>query len=135
MIPQWHRGSDWAVAHARKFRDEVAERVKQGIGVAAPRGWVGGGALPEEPRDGLQALVVAHHEYRGLWRLLLDDRQQPRQQQPRQYRPRLLTQHRREPAFRIGRRFGRYENPSHGELGEFDEFCEFNEFDELGELE
>ncbi|HZV56582.1 MAG TPA: 2-hydroxyacyl-CoA dehydratase family protein, partial [Sphingobium sp.] len=23
MIPQWHRGSDWAVAHARAFRDEV----------------------------------------------------------------------------------------------------------------
>ena len=23
MIPQWHRGSDWAVAHARRFRDEV----------------------------------------------------------------------------------------------------------------
>ncbi len=24
MIPQWHRGSPWAVAHARRFRDEVA---------------------------------------------------------------------------------------------------------------
>src|SRR5690606_18541049 len=23
MIPQWHRGSDWAVEHARRFRDEV----------------------------------------------------------------------------------------------------------------
>ena len=28
MIPQWHRGSDWAVAHAKRFRDEVAERVE-----------------------------------------------------------------------------------------------------------
>ncbi|MCP5143637.1 MAG: 2-hydroxyacyl-CoA dehydratase [Gammaproteobacteria bacterium] len=47
MIPQWHRGSDWAVAHARKFRDEVAERVKQGIGVAANEKlrlmWIGAG--------------------------------------------------------------------------------------------
>ena len=30
MIPQWHRGSDWAVAHARRFRDEVRERVRGG---------------------------------------------------------------------------------------------------------
>ena len=33
MITQWHRGSDWAVAHARQFRDEVAERARSGIGV------------------------------------------------------------------------------------------------------
>ena len=33
MIPQWHRGSDWAVAHARRFRDEVAERIDSGAGV------------------------------------------------------------------------------------------------------
>ena len=32
MIPQWHRGSDWAVAHARRFRDEVRERVRAGQG-------------------------------------------------------------------------------------------------------
>ena len=31
MIPQWHRGSAWAVAHARRFRDEVAERVAKGV--------------------------------------------------------------------------------------------------------
>src|SRR5690606_27094558 len=30
MITQWHRGSDWAVAHARRFRDEVRERVRAG---------------------------------------------------------------------------------------------------------
>jgi len=30
MISQWHRGSDWAVAHARRFRDEVRERVRAG---------------------------------------------------------------------------------------------------------
>jgi hypothetical protein len=33
MIPQWHRGSDWAVAHAKRFRDEVAERVEAKVGV------------------------------------------------------------------------------------------------------
>lgn len=27
MIPQWHRGSDWAISHATAFRDEVAARV------------------------------------------------------------------------------------------------------------
>jgi hypothetical protein len=30
MIPQWHRGSDWALAHARRFRDEVRARVRAG---------------------------------------------------------------------------------------------------------
>jgi hypothetical protein len=47
MIPQWHRGSDWAVAHARRFRDEVAARVHAGIGVAARERtrlmWIGAG--------------------------------------------------------------------------------------------
>ncbi|WP_129793817.1 2-hydroxyacyl-CoA dehydratase subunit D [Sphingosinicella sp. CPCC 101087] len=47
MIPQWHRGSDWAVAHARRFRDEVAERVAAGLGVAANERlrlmWIGAG--------------------------------------------------------------------------------------------
>lgn len=47
MIPQWHRGSEWAVAHARKFRDEVADRVARGIGVASNERlrlmWIGAG--------------------------------------------------------------------------------------------
>jgi DNA-binding transcriptional MerR regulator len=47
MIPQWHRGSDWAVAHARKFRDEVTDRVARGIGVASNEKlrlmWIGAG--------------------------------------------------------------------------------------------
>ncbi|HMI94470.1 MAG TPA: 2-hydroxyacyl-CoA dehydratase family protein, partial [Polyangiales bacterium] len=47
MIPQWHRGSDWAVEHARRFRDEVKERVAQSIGVAANERlrlmWIGAG--------------------------------------------------------------------------------------------
>jgi hypothetical protein len=47
MIPQWHRGSDWAVAHARRFRDEVAERVRAGEGVGTQERlrlmWIGAG--------------------------------------------------------------------------------------------
>ena len=33
MMPQWHRGSDWALGHAAAFRDEVAGRI-------ARREWV-----------------------------------------------------------------------------------------------
>jgi benzoyl-CoA reductase/2-hydroxyglutaryl-CoA dehydratase subunit BcrC/BadD/HgdB len=47
MIPQWHRGSDWAVAHARQFRDEVRQRVDSGKGCATNERlrlmWVGAG--------------------------------------------------------------------------------------------
>lgn len=47
MIPQWHRGSDWAVAHAKRFRDEVAERVRTGQAVHADEKirlmWIGAG--------------------------------------------------------------------------------------------
>ncbi len=47
MIPQWHRGTDWAVAHARRFRDEVRARVEAGHGVASYERlrlmWIGAG--------------------------------------------------------------------------------------------
>ncbi|HEU4651754.1 MAG TPA: 2-hydroxyacyl-CoA dehydratase family protein, partial [Croceibacterium sp.] len=47
MIPQWHRGSDWAVAHAQKFRDEVQLRIAQGLGAASTERlrlmWIGAG--------------------------------------------------------------------------------------------
>lgn len=46
MIPQWHRGSDWAVAHAKTFRDEVALKVKQGAGSKNEKlrlMWIGAG--------------------------------------------------------------------------------------------
>jgi len=47
MIPQWHRGSDWAIGHARRFRDEVRARVESGQGVAANERirlmWIGAG--------------------------------------------------------------------------------------------
>jgi benzoyl-CoA reductase subunit B len=47
MATQWLRGTDWAVAHAGAFRDEVAGRVRQGI-AACPNErlrlmWVGAG--------------------------------------------------------------------------------------------
>lgn len=47
MIPQWHRGSDWAVAHAKRFRDEVMERIAGGQGSASNERirlmWIGAG--------------------------------------------------------------------------------------------
>ena len=47
MIPQWHRGSAWALNHARRFRDEVKARVDAGQAVAAKERyrlmWIGAG--------------------------------------------------------------------------------------------
>jgi benzoyl-CoA reductase subunit B len=47
MIPQWHRGSPWAVEHARRFRDEVAQRVADGVSISANERcrlmWIGAG--------------------------------------------------------------------------------------------
>lgn len=47
MATQWHRGSDWALGHARAFRDEVKARVDAGV-AACPQErrrlmWVGAG--------------------------------------------------------------------------------------------
>lgn len=47
MIPQWHRGSDWSINHAKTFRKEVAERIDQGSAVCDNEQirmmWVGAG--------------------------------------------------------------------------------------------
>jgi benzoyl-CoA reductase/2-hydroxyglutaryl-CoA dehydratase subunit BcrC/BadD/HgdB len=47
MIPQWHRGADWAVEHARMFRDEVKARVEAGAAVCPNERirlmWIGAG--------------------------------------------------------------------------------------------
>jgi benzoyl-CoA reductase subunit B len=47
MIPQWHRGSDWALAHACRFRDEVAARIREGVAVVPDERlrmmWIGAG--------------------------------------------------------------------------------------------
>ena len=47
MAAQWHRGSDWALGHAKRFRDEIKERVAAGT-AACPEEklrlmWVGAG--------------------------------------------------------------------------------------------
>jgi benzoyl-CoA reductase subunit B len=47
MIPQWHRGSPWAVAHGKRFRDEVAARVASGTAANSNERlrlmWIGAG--------------------------------------------------------------------------------------------
>jgi Benzoyl-CoA reductase/2-hydroxyglutaryl-CoA dehydratase subunit, BcrC/BadD/HgdB len=47
MIPQWHRGSEWALSHARRFRDELDERVRAGSAVVENERirmmWIGAG--------------------------------------------------------------------------------------------
>lgn len=47
MIPQWHRGDPWAVAHAHKFRDEVKARVDAGASLVENEKlrlmWIGAG--------------------------------------------------------------------------------------------
>ncbi|MEK8052738.1 2-hydroxyacyl-CoA dehydratase family protein [Ideonella sp. DXS22W] len=47
MATQWHRGSDWALNHARAFRDEVRARVDAGIAACPGERkrlmWVGAG--------------------------------------------------------------------------------------------
>jgi hypothetical protein len=47
MTAQWHRGGEWALAHARRFRDEVRARAEAGVAAAPGErvrlGWVGVG--------------------------------------------------------------------------------------------
>ncbi len=47
MNAQWHRGTEWAVSHARAFRDEVRHRVDKGIAACPGERlrlmWVGAG--------------------------------------------------------------------------------------------
>ncbi|MGB6945047.1 MAG: 2-hydroxyacyl-CoA dehydratase family protein [Bryobacteraceae bacterium] len=47
MAAQWLRGSEWAIAHARAFRDEVKQRVEAGIAACPSERlrlmWVGAG--------------------------------------------------------------------------------------------
>lgn len=47
MIPQWHRGSDWAVGHAARFRDAVGDRIAAGRAVVEDERvrmmWIGAG--------------------------------------------------------------------------------------------
>jgi benzoyl-CoA reductase subunit B len=47
MAAQWLRGSEWAISHARRFRDEVKVRVEQNIAACPGERirlmWVGAG--------------------------------------------------------------------------------------------
>jgi len=47
MIPQWHRGSNWAIEHAQRFHDEVSARVVAGTSVVENERirmmWIGAG--------------------------------------------------------------------------------------------
>jgi hypothetical protein len=47
MVPQWHRGTQWAVDAARRLHDDVAQRVDEGAAVAAHERrrlmWIGRG--------------------------------------------------------------------------------------------
>lgn len=47
MIPQWHRGSDWALEHVSNLRDEVAGRIRSGEAVCNDERirmmWIGAG--------------------------------------------------------------------------------------------
>jgi len=47
MIPQWHRGSQWGLEHARMFYEEVKERTDQGLAACGNERvrlmWIGAG--------------------------------------------------------------------------------------------
>ncbi|MAZ19304.1 MAG: 2-hydroxyglutaryl-CoA dehydratase [Ahrensia sp.] len=47
MIPQWHRGSDWALDHARKVREEIAKRIAGDVAIKRNEKvrmmWIGAG--------------------------------------------------------------------------------------------
>jgi benzoyl-CoA reductase subunit B len=70
MIPQWHRGSPWAVAHARRFRDEVAERIAAGSGGAERIRlmWIGAG-LWHDP--GFYSALEARYGAAFVWSMYM----------------------------------------------------------------
>lgn len=72
MIPQWHRGSQWALGHARRFRDEVAERVRAGVGVSDNERirlmWIGAG-LWHDP--GFYNALEARHGAVFVWSMYM----------------------------------------------------------------
>ena len=49
MVPQWHRGTQWAVDAATRLHDEIAERIDSGVAV--------------EPRERRRLMWIG----RGLW--------------------------------------------------------------------
>lgn len=72
MIPQWHRGSDWAVDHARSFRDEVKARVEGGLAVSTNERvrlmWIGAG-LWHDP--GFYSALEERHGAVFVWSMYM----------------------------------------------------------------
>lgn len=72
MIPQWHSGSEWAVAHARRFRDEVAQRVAAGAGIGAHERlrlmWIGVGLWHDQ---GFYSALEEQHGAVFVWSMYM----------------------------------------------------------------
>ena len=72
MATQWVRGSEWAIAHARAFRDEVKQRVDAGVaacpGERARLMWVGAGLWHD---TGFYTAFEASHRAVFVWSMYL----------------------------------------------------------------
>ena len=72
MATQWVRGSEWALGHARAFRDEVTQRVDAGIaacpGERARLMWIGAGLWHD---TGFYTAFEASHRAVFVWSMYL----------------------------------------------------------------
>ena len=72
MATQWVRGSEWALAHARAFRDEVQQRVNDGTaacpGERARLMWVGAGLWHD---TGFYTAFESSHRAVFVWSMYL----------------------------------------------------------------
>src|SRR5688500_8280813 len=72
MATQWVRGSEWAIAHARAFRDEVKQRVDEGVaacpGERARLMWVGAGLWHD---TGFYTAFESSHRAVFVWSMYL----------------------------------------------------------------
>jgi hypothetical protein len=72
MATQWVRGSEWALAHARAFHDEVRERVEAGIaacpGERARLMWIGAGLWHD---TGFYTAFETSHQAVFVWSMYL----------------------------------------------------------------
>ena len=72
MATQWVRGSGWALAHARAFRDEVAQRVDAGAaacpGERARLMWIGAGLWHD---TGFYTAFESSHQAVFVWSMYL----------------------------------------------------------------
>ena len=72
MATQWVRGSEWALAHARAFHDEVKQRVDAGVaacpGERARLMWIGAGLWHD---TGFYTAFEASHRAVFVWSMYL----------------------------------------------------------------